>query len=115
MGLSQAEAPWMITQEKVDAAVRRIAELARPRRIILFGPYVRGETNLNSDLDILVIVPDTADTSRKESVRLQRALRNILMPMDILVVPESQWERFKDTPGLIYREAMASGRVVYES
>lgn len=115
MGLSQTGAPWMITPEKVDAAVRRIAELARPRKIILFGSYVRGETNLNSDVDFLVIVPDTVDNPRKESVRLQRALREILMPVDILVVPESHWERFKDTPGPIYREARTTGKVVYES
>jgi predicted nucleotidyltransferase len=106
---------WAVTPEKVQAANQRIAELASPRKIILFGSYVRGETDINSDVDILVVVPDTVDNPRKESVRLQKALRDILMPMDILVVPESHWERFKDTPGLIYREARRTGKVVYES
>ncbi|MGC8761965.1 MAG: nucleotidyltransferase domain-containing protein [Bryobacteraceae bacterium] len=106
---------WAVTPEKVEAAIRQLVELASPRKIILFGSYVRGETNINSDVDILVIVPDTVDNPRRESVRLHRALRDILMPMDILVVPESQWEGFKDTPGLIYREAQRTGKVVYES
>lgn len=106
---------WAVTPEKVQAAIEQIIELASPPKIILFGSYVRGEANLNSDVDILVTVPDTVDNPRKESIRLQRALRDLLMRMDILVVPESQWERFKDTPGLIYREAHTSGRVVYES
>lgn len=115
MSLSKAEAPWRITEEKVRAAVARIAELARPRKIIVFGSYVRGETNLNSDVDILVVVPDPAVHPRRESVRLMSELRDIIMPMDILVVPESQWEALKEAPGLIYREAWTQGVVVYES
>lgn len=111
----QASYPWEVTSEKVEAAVGKIIEVARPRRIILFGSYVRGETNINSDVDILVIVPDTVANPREESVRLQSELRDILMPMDILVVPESQWEAFKEIPGLIYREAWTTGRVMYES
>jgi hypothetical protein len=35
--------------------------------------------------------------------------------MDILVVPERKWVELKDEPGLIYREAMRKGKVVYES
>lgn len=106
---------WAVTPEKVQAAIQRIVDLASPCKIILFGSYVRGETDINSDLDILVVVPDTVVNPRKESVRLQKALRDILMPMDILFVPESHWERFKDTPGLTYRETLKTGKVVYES
>jgi len=98
MNSRQTSPPWVICEEKVQAAIQRIAEIGQPRKIILFGSYVRGKTNINSDLDMLVIVPDTVANPRKESVRLQRLLRDILMPMDILVVPESQWEALKDTP-----------------
>jgi hypothetical protein len=37
------------------------------------------------------------------------------MPMDILVVSEGKWNESKDQPGLIYQEALKSGKVVYES
>ena len=109
------EHPWEVTSEKVEAAVRTIIETSRPVKLILFGSYVRGETNLNSDLDVLVIAPDAIDNPRKESVRIRRALRGISMPMDILVIPRSKWEDLKSVPGLVYREASMSGRVVYES
>jgi len=107
--------PWAVTPEKVEAAVRKIIEVSRPVKIILFGSYVRGATGRDSDLDILVVTADTIRNPRQESVRLRRALREISMPMDILVVPRSQWEELKDTPGLIYREAWRTGKVVYES
>jgi predicted nucleotidyltransferase len=111
----RATFPWAVNDEKVQACIRKIVDLAHPRKIILFGSYVHGQMNINSDVDILVIVPDTVANPRKESVRLYRLLRDILMPMDILVVPESQWVALKDVPGLIYREAWKNGRVVYES
>lgn len=106
---------WMITPEKVERALSRIIETSRPRRVFLFGSYVRGEVNRNSDLDVLVVVDDAITNPRQESVRIRRSLRDILMPMDILVVPNSEWEEMKEQPGLIYREIYRTGKVVYES
>jgi predicted nucleotidyltransferase len=106
---------WEVTPAKVEEAVRRIIQLSRPLKVILFGSYTRGDTGVNSDLDILVVTQDSAVDSRKESVRIRRALRGIGMPMDIVVVPEDKWEQLKDRCGLIYREAASKGIVVYES
>jgi hypothetical protein len=69
----------------------------------------------NSDLDILVVAGDKIDSPRKESVRIRRALKGIVMSMDILVVPENELRKLATVPGLIYREAIKNGKVVYES
>jgi predicted nucleotidyltransferase len=114
--LSNAPTPaWAITPEKVDLAVKRLIEAGRPHKIILFGSYVRGETHRDSDLDVLVVADDTIPSTRKEGTRLRRALRGIRMCMDILVVRERDFHRLKDQIGLIYREALRHGRVVYEA
>ena len=105
---------WAITPEKVQTVIKRIIEVSRPRKLILFGSYVRGNMNLNSDLDILVVTGDDIENPRKESVRIRRALKGIVMSMDILVVPESKLQELVNVPGLIYREAMRDGEVVYE-
>jgi len=107
--------PWEITPEKVESAIRRIIEVAQPRRIILFGSYVRNTHGRNSDVDFLVVVGDEMENPRRESVRIREALGEILMPMDLLVVPSGKWQKLKDVPGLIYREAQKTGEVVYES
>ena len=114
MQSKSSQPPWAPTPAKVEEAVRKIIEVSRPLKIILFGSYVRGATDRNSDLDVLVVTEDTIENPRKESVRIRRALRGIPMPMDILVVPRSKWEERKDLPGLIYREASSTGKVVYE-
>jgi len=106
---------WAITPEKVQDVIQKIVEVSQPRKLILFGSYVRGDTNSNSDLDILVVTSNKIESPRKESVRIRRALKGIVMSMDILVVPESKLEDLASVPGLIYREAIKNGRVVYES
>src|SRR5438876_9354390 len=110
-----AEPVWAVTPEKVDAVVRRLVEAGRPRKIFLFGSYVRGEMHRNSDLDVLVVAEDRVENTRKESVRLRSAVKEILMPMDILVVRENVFEALKDKIGLIYREVVRHGRLVYEA
>jgi predicted nucleotidyltransferase len=106
--------PWAVTPEKVEQAVRRLVEAGRPRKVILFGSYVRGETHRDSDLDVLVVTNDGVVNTRKESVRLRSALRGIQMCVDILVVREGDFNRLKDKIGLIYREAVRHGKVAYK-
>lgn len=106
---------WEITPQKVKAVIDKIIAISKPRKIILFGSYVKGNTNINSDLDVLVVAGEEVENPRKESVRIRRALKGILMPMDIIVVGEATLEEIANIPGLIYREAIKNGRVVYES
>jgi predicted nucleotidyltransferase len=107
-------ASWAITPEKVELAIKRIVEISQPRKLILFGSYVKKTTDLNSDLDIIVVTRDEVKNARKESVRIRRALKGISMPMDILVISESRLKELADAPGMIYREALREGKVVYD-
>jgi len=107
--------PWVVTPEKIDAAIKRIVSVAQPRKVILFGSVVAGKPDIHSDVDILVVTGDEVESSRKESVRIRRALRGISMPMDILVIPEKRLQELADQPGLVYREAARHGRIVYEA
>lgn len=50
-----------MTPEQITSAVHRIAEAARPERILLFGSHARGEARDDSDLDLLVIESEVAD------------------------------------------------------
>ena len=106
---------WEITPQKVEKVIKKIITVSKPRKIILFGSYVRKDMHLNSDLDILVITGDDIENPRKESVRIRRTLRGSNMSMDILVVPESQLKELVNIPGLIYHEAVTNGEVIYEA
>ena len=110
-----AEPPWQITPEKVQMVVQRLIEVASPKKIILFGSYVRGDVTRDSDLDVLVVTSHEVESPRRESVRLRNSLSDINMPMDIVVVPFTRFQTLRQKLGLIYREADRHGKVVYES
>ena len=105
---------FIVSPAKADAVVQRLIEAAAPRQIYLFGSFVRGETDADSDLDVMVVVDDSVENTRQESVRLRHLLRGIRLAMDVLVVTASSFAAHRHTPGLIYREVAENGRLVYE-
>ncbi len=97
---------------QLEAAVRVLAEAARPERIILFGSHARGEARADSDLDLLVIESHVEDRAR-EMVRLRRALRPLRIPVDLLVYSTEDVARWGQQPGSALYWALREGRVVY--
>ena len=113
--MSTATEPiWAVTPEKIREAVRRIVEAAHPVRIILFGSHARGEAGADSDLDLVVVEREVPDRYA-EMVRLDRALKGLIMGVDILVIGAKDFEEWSDTPGSVYRAARREGKVVYEA
>ena len=51
----------------------------------------------------------------KESVRIDKALHRMLMPVDVLVISAGKLAELADKPGLIYREILQTGRVVCDA
>jgi len=92
---------------------RRILAVSKPDQIILFGSAARGQIGPDSDLDLLVIQRDVEST-RKASLRLRRALRGLLVPIDVIVATPEQIERHRDSVGLIYGPALSEGKTLYE-
>ena len=101
----------MVTHEQIDAAVRILAEAARPARIVLFGSHARGDAREDSDVDLLVIRPRVDDRAR-EMVRLRRLLRPLRIPAEVLVYSEEEVARWGGQPGSALYWALREGRVV---
>ena len=99
-------------------SIKRLAELlieaAKPNRIIMFGSQARGEASEDSDFDVMVVeeaVPDRVG----EMVRLNRLVRSLAIPVDLLVVSAEKFNYWCDTPGNVYFEAATEGEVLYEA
>ena len=103
---------WAPTPEKMQAAIERLVAAAQPTRIILFGSRARGAADVRSDVDLLVIKP-RVENRYEELVELDRSLAGILMPVDILLVSEAEFEERAEQPGTVERAARNEGRVLY--
>jgi uncharacterized protein len=102
----------MVTPEQINAAIRVLAEAARPVRIILFGSHARGDAREDSDIDLLVIERQVEDRAR-EMVRLRRLLRPLRVPADILVYSTEEVARWGNQPGSALYSALREGTVVH--
>lgn len=102
----------MISAEALQAAIDAVAADDKPKRIVLFGSYARGDARDDSDLDLLIIEAEVEDRAR-EMVRLRRLLRPLRIPADILVYSEDEIARWGNQPGSALYWALREGRVVH--
>ena len=99
-------------QATIDELVAQIVRLVHPLRVILFGSAARGDMGPDSDVDVLVVVPDGTHRHRTAQ-RLYREIRNVGVPFDVLVATPADLEKHKDNIGLIYRSVLREGKEVY--
>ncbi len=103
------------TQEKVDRAVQLAVEIAQPSRVILFGSWPRGDAKWDSDLDMAVLMPDSAEPDLGETRRaLRRKLDEVPMSIDLVMATEEFANRFRDEINSIYYRILRDGQVAYE-
>jgi predicted nucleotidyltransferase len=102
----------MATREVIQRAGEALAEAAGERsKVILFGSQARGEERADSDVDFLVIEPEVEDR-HMEWTRLRRALGDIQVPVDIVVLDEALAARRAEVPGTMVYHAQRDGRVI---
>jgi len=103
----------MLSNPKViESLVQKIVEAVHPLRIILFGSYTRDKASTESDIDVLVVMPEGVHCRRTAQL-LYRQIRGLGVPFDILVTTPRILEKHKDNTGLIYRTVLKQGREIY--
>lgn len=105
---------WSIPQNTLDQIVQKIVNTARPLKIILFGSAARDQMYLHSDLDLLVIVED--GTHRRQAAQaIYRNLVGVGIAKDIVVVTESDVQKYGDNPALVLYPALREGKEIYSA
>ena len=98
-----------VPRKQIETYCRVLAREFHPEKIILFGSYAYGKPTLDSDVDLVVVMP-----FRGRDIQMMGKIRNRVgapFPMDLLV-----WtpERSRRTD-YFAREVVANGKVMYES
>ena len=110
--MSQFLAP---TEADIQGVVALVVETVQPLRIVLFGSAARGELREGSDLDMMVVVPEGVDTLRAAQALYRAKLRAGItgVAVDFVVVTPGEFERHRQSIGMVYREVVRDGRELY--
>jgi predicted nucleotidyltransferase len=96
----------------IEDLINRIVGAVHPLRIILFGSAARGDMGPDSDIDVMVVMPD--GTHRLNTMRyLYKRMFGLGFPVDVVVTTPGILEQHKDNVGLIYRTVLAEGKEIY--
>jgi len=97
----------------VDNMVARVTGRFDPVRVLLFGSRARGDARADSDVDLLVVLPEV-DDARRAAIEIRRALADFPVAKDVIVTTPEEIARRGDVVGSILRPALREGIVVYE-
>jgi len=93
--------------------VERIVRGFAPVRIILFGSVARGEAGPDSDVDLLVVLPEVHHR-HDQRVAIRRALADLPISKDVIVATPAEVEESQWRIGSVIWPAVQEGRVLYE-
>lgn len=102
-------------QAVIDSAVERLVAEFHPEQIWLFGSYAWGEPRTESDLDFVVVVPESEESYLRRAQRAQGCLWGIPIGIDVLVPTKKDFERVSHLKGSLTYKIINEGRLLYGS
>lgn len=101
-----------MTDNVLQKIISKILEIITPDKIILFGSQATGKAGMESDYDLLIVISDITN-KRELSKKLYRNMIGTKACVDIIVEVPEVIEKYKNSPGYIYKQILKEGKVVY--
>ena len=77
----------------LEQIVRRLVEGLQPEQIILFGSHAYGEPKQGSDLDLVIVVAESAEPGHRRDQQAYRCLGPVGVPKDLVVFTREEFDR----------------------
>ncbi len=97
----------------LDIATQRLVAEFQPEQVWLYVSHAWGNPHDDSDVDLLVVVPQSDETPIRRSQRAHRCLRGLRMPKDVLVETRQEVERVKGLKTSLENIILSRGRKLY--
>lgn len=103
----------IISEDLLKEATGRLAAEFQPEQIYLFGSYAWGTPNEDSDVDLMVIVPDSHERPIQRDQRAQKCLGRLRLAADVLVRTRGEVDRYKHLRASLFHQVLNQGRKLY--
>ena len=102
-----------LSPELLEQIRGRLVDEFHPVKIILFGSHAWGQPDQESDIDLLVIVPEQGFRHTRWASRAHRILGDLEISKDIIIRSESEIERASRVPASLESQIMRKGILLY--
>ena len=102
----------MVDRKNINALVRQIVEQFSPQRVILFGSYAYGKPTVDSDVDLLVVMPYKGAPSM-QAAKIRKKIHTGF-PVDLLVRSPREIRKRLSIGDFFIREVIERGQPIYE-
>jgi predicted nucleotidyltransferase len=103
----------IVPQNLLNEAVERLKNEFQPEEIYLFGSHAWGAPTEDSDVDFMVIVPQSDERPIQRMQRAHHCLRGIGFAKDVLVPTRAQVDRYKHLRASLFHQVLTKGRKLY--
>jgi len=102
-----------VSSELLQEIVERLARGLQPERIYLFGSRAREQAGEDSDIDLLVVVPDSdLPRHRREAISYD-LLWGLTVPVDVIVLTRAEFQRASRVKTSLASTVQVEGEVLY--
>lgn len=102
-----------ITQDVIDTITHRIVQAVQPKKVILFGSYAWGDPNVDSDVDLFVIVASSDEPGYRRARSVYAALRGVRVPIDLIVKTQEEVRQSASVVTSLTKKVLEQGKVLY--
>ncbi|MEW6129715.1 MAG: nucleotidyltransferase domain-containing protein [Acidobacteriota bacterium] len=102
-------------RKQIQAVCQAIVNKFKPEKIVLFGSFAYGKPTLDSDVDLLIVMPFEGSPFRQASELLSHIINTVgILPLDLLVRTTEQISERLQIGDRFIREILERGKVMYE-
>lgn len=99
--------------ELLDEIVDRLVKGLRPERIYLFGSQARDQARTGSDVDLLLVVPDSNLPRHQREAKSYDLLWGITVPVDVIVMTQAEFQRASRVKTSLAATVQSEGKILY--
>lgn len=96
--------------------IDRIVEVLHPEQLWLFGSRARGEARVDSDWDLMAVLPDGAPEADLDLASVWARLRDLrLQRVEVFTMTRDEFDAWKSSPGTLAEIVASTGVIVHGS
>ena len=110
---AQASRLQAVSSEILEEVVNRLVRGMQPDRIYLFGSQASGQADPGSDIDLLLVLPESDLPRHRREALSYDLLWGLTTPVDLIVLTQAEFQRGCRVKTSFPSRVRAEGKLLY--